>query len=60
MFKFTDLSDKDEEFKAKDYLLNSKQFFEKRRTNKKNYIFDLRNKKSFEVSHLPGSQYFPL
>ena len=59
MFKFTDLSDKDEEFKAKDYLLNSKQFFEKRRTNKKNYIFDLRNEKSFEISHLPGAHNLP-
>ena len=59
MFKFTDLSDKDEEFKAKDYLLTSKQFFEKRRTNKKNYIFDLRNKKLFEVSHLPGAHNLP-
>ena len=59
MFKFTDLSDKDEEFKAKDYLLNPKQFFEKRRTNKKNYIFDLRNEKSFEISHLPGAHNLP-
>ena len=59
MFKFTDLSEKDEEFNAVDYLLSSKQFFEKRRTNKKNYVFDIRSAEAFEASHLPGAHNLP-
>lgn len=42
MFKFTDLSNKNNEFKTEDYLLTPKQFYEKRRTTKNNYVFDLR------------------
>ena len=51
MFKFTDLSDKDEEFKAKDYLLTSKQFFKKRRTNKKIIflISEIKNRLKFLI-----------
>ena len=59
MFKFSDLSDKDEEFNAQNHLLTPKKFFEKRRTAKKVYIFDLRNSVDFETSHLPGAHNLP-
>ena len=55
MFKFNDLSDKDEEFNAQNHLLTPKKFFEKRRTAKKVYVFDLRSPEDFETSHLPGA-----
>ena len=53
MFKFTDLYDNDE-FKAEDYRLNPKEFFEKRRTSRRPYVFDLRSANDYELSHLPG------
>ena len=59
MFKFTDLSDNDE-FKAEDYLLNPKDFYEKRRTSRKPYVFDLRSANDYEESHLPGSHNLPV
>ena len=59
MFKFKDLSDKDEDFKAEAYLLAPKIFFEKRRTAKKVYVFDLRSFDDYETSHLPGSHNLP-
>ena len=59
MFKFSDLSDKDEEFNAQNHLLTPKKFFEKRRTAKKVYVFDLRSSEDFESSHLPGAHNLP-
>ena len=59
MFKFSDLSDKDEEFNAQNHLLTPKKFFEKRRTAKKVYVFDLRSAEEFENSHLPGAHNLP-
>ena len=59
MFKFSDLSDKDEEFNAQNHLLTPKKFFEKRRTAKKVYVFDLRSSEKFETSHLPGAHNLP-
>ena len=59
MFNFKDLSDKVEDFNAQDYLLTPYNFFEKRRTSKKIYIFDLRSSKDFEESHLPGAHNLP-
>ena len=59
MFKFSDLSDKDEEFNAQNHLLTPKVFFEKRRTAKKVYVFDLRSSEEFETSHLPGAHNLP-
>ena len=59
MFKFSDLSDKDEEFNAQNHLLTPKKFFEKRRTGKKVYVFDLRSSEDFETSHLPGAHNLP-
>ena len=56
MFKFSDISDKDEGFDPKEHQLNSKKFFELRRTTKKVFVFDLRNAEDFEKSHLPGAQ----
>ena len=59
MFKFNDLSDKDEEFNAQNHLLTPKKVFEKRRTAKKVYVFDLRSSEDFETSHLPGAHNLP-
>ena len=59
MKKFNDLSDKDEEFNVQDYLLTPKEFFEKRRTGGKVYVFDLRSSEDFETSHLPGAHNLP-
>ena len=59
MFKYTDLSDNDE-FKAEDYRLNTKDFYEKRRTSRKPYVFDLRSANDYEDSHLPGSHNLPI
>ena len=59
MFKFSDLSEKDEEFNAQNHLLTPKKFFEKRRTAKKVYVFDLRSSEEFETSHLPGAHNLP-
>ena len=55
MFKFTDISDKDEGFDPQEHLLSPKKFFELRRTTKKVFVFDLRNAEDFEKSHLPGA-----
>ena len=59
MFKFTDLSDNDE-FKAEDYRLNPKDFYEKRRTSRRPYVFDLRSANEYEESHMPGSHNLPI
>ena len=59
MFKFKDISDKDEDFNVQDHILTPKKFFEKRRTTKKIYVFDLRSSEDFETSHLPGAQSLP-
>ena len=59
MFKFNDLSDKEEDFNAQDHLLSPKKFFEKRRIAKKVYVFDLRSSEDFETSHLPGAHNLP-
>ena len=55
MFKFTDISDKEDGFNPEEHLLTPKKFFELRRTTKKVFIFDLRNAKDFEESHIPGA-----
>jgi rhodanese-related sulfurtransferase len=59
MFNFKDLSDKAEDFKAQNYLLTADKFFEKRRTTKQIYVFDLRSSQDFEESHLPGAHNLP-
>ena len=42
MFEFKDLTN-DNEFNASDYRLNPREFFEKRRTSKRPYVYDLRS-----------------
>ena len=59
MFKFKDISDKDEDFNVQDHILTPKKFFEKRRTTKKIHVFDLRSSEDFEKYHLPGAQSLP-
>ena len=48
MFKFNDISDKDDGFDPQEHLLTPKKFFELRRTTKKVYVFDLRNAEDFK------------
>ena len=59
MFKFNDISDKDEGFNIENHLLTPRKFFEKRRLAKKVYVFDLRNPDDFAISHLPGAHNLP-
>ena len=42
MFEFKDLTD-DNDFNASDYRLNPREYFEKRRTSKRPYVYDLRS-----------------
>ena len=59
MFKFKDISDKDEDFNVQDHILTPKKFFEKRRTTKEIHVFDLRSSEDFEKYHLPGAKSLP-
>ena len=61
MFKFKDLSNTgDELFHPENYQLSVKDFFAKRRTAKRVYLFDLRDAADYEISHLPGAHNLPL
>ena len=61
MFKFKDLSNtEDELFRPEDYQLSVKDFFAKRRTAKRVYLFDLRGASDYEISHLPGAHNLPI
>ena len=61
MFKFKDLSNtEDELFHPENYQLSVKDFFAKRRTAKRVYLFDLRAAADYEISHLPGAHNLPL
>ena len=61
MFKFKDLSNtEDELFRPENYQLSVKDFFAKRRTAKRVYLFDLRGAGDYEISHLPGSHNLPI
>jgi IscR-regulated protein YhgI len=61
MFKFKDLSNtEDELFRPENYQLSVKDFFEKRRTAKRAYLFDLRGAEDYEISHLPGAHNLPI
>ena len=59
MFKFKDISD-DEKFRSQEYFLTSKEFFEKRRTSNRPYVFDLRKSEAFEEENIPGSHNIPM
>ena len=61
MFKFKDLSNtEDELFRPENYQLSVKDFFKKRRTAKRVYLFDLRGAGDYEISHLPGAHNLPI
>jgi len=59
MFKFKDLSD-DEVFESQDFRLNPREFYEKRRTSKRPYVFDLRIPDAFEKENIPGAHNLPI
>ena len=53
MFKFKDLSNtEDELFRPENYQLSVKDFFAKRRTAKRVYLFDLRGAGAVSYTHL--------
>ena len=61
MFKFKDLSSTENElFRPEIYQLSVKDFFAKRRTAKRVYLFDLRGAGDYEISHLPGAHNLPI
>ena len=59
MFKFTDLSDEDV-FRPETYRVDAKAFWEKRRTSRKPYLFDLRSPAAYEAAHIPGAHSLPI
>ena len=59
MFKFEDLTD-GTDFNIADYRLSPREFFEKRRTSKRPYVFDLRSSEEHELENIPGSQSLPI
>lgn len=61
MFKFKDLSGTEEDaFRPETYQLSVRDFFARRRTSKRAYIFDLRSAADYEISHLPGAHSLPI
>ena len=61
MFKFKDLSSTENElFRPEIYQLSVKDFFAKRRTAKRVYLFDLRGAGDYKISHLPGAHNLPI
>ncbi len=59
MFKFKDLSEGDD-FNINEYRLSPRDFFEKRRTSKRPYVFDLRSSEAHEAENIPGSHSLPI
>jgi len=59
MFKFKDLSEVDD-FNINEYRLSPREFFEKRRTSKRPYVFDLRSSEAHEAENIPGSHSLPI
>ena len=59
MFKFKDLTD-GTDFNVADYHLSPLEFFEKRRTSKRTYVFDLRSSEAHELENIPGSHSLPI
>ncbi len=59
MFKFKDLSEGDD-FNIDEYRLSPREFFEKRRTSKRPYVFDLRSSEAHEAENIPGSHSLPI
>jgi hypothetical protein len=58
MFELKDLTD-DNDFNASDYRLNPREFFAKRRTSKRPYVYDLRSSEAYELENIPGSHNLP-
>ena len=59
MFKFNDLSEGND-FNIAEYRLSPREFFEKRRTSKRPYVFDLRSSEAHEVENIPASHSLPI
>ena len=59
MYKFKDLSEGDD-FNINEYRLSPREFFEKRRTSKRPYVFDLRSSEAHEAENIPGSHSLPI
>jgi Fe-S cluster assembly iron-binding protein IscA len=59
MFKFNDLSEGND-FNIADYRLSPREFFEKRRTSKRPYVFDLRSSEEHEMENIPASHSLPI
>ena len=59
MFKFKDLSEGGD-FNIDEYRLSPREFFEKRRTSKRPYVFDLRSSEAHEAENIPGSHSLPI
>lgn len=59
MFKFKDLSESND-FNIAEYRLSPHEFFEKRRTSKRPYVFDLRSSEAHEAENIPGSLSLPI
>ena len=64
MFKFNDLSKtepmEEDVFKMDDYRLSFSTFLEKRQTEMRPYVFDLRTQEEFEAGHLPNAYSLPI
>ena len=58
MFKFNDLSESND-FNIAAHRLSPREFFEKRRTSKKPYVFDLRSSEAYEMENIPASHSLP-
>ena len=59
MFKSKELTDSTE-FNVEDYRLSPREFFERRRTSKRPYVFDLRSSEAYELENIPGSHSLPV
>ena len=59
MFEFNDLSESND-FNISEYRLSPREFFEKRRTSKRPYVFDLRSSEAHEVENIPASHSLPI
>ncbi|HIA57347.1 MAG TPA: hypothetical protein EYN97_08055 [Candidatus Lambdaproteobacteria bacterium] len=59
MIKYDNLAE-DNDFNCSDYCLSPREFFEKRRTSKRPYVFDLRSSEAHEEENIPGSLSLPI
>ena len=59
LFKFEDPTD-GTYFNIADYRLSPREFFEKRRTSKRPYVFNLRSSEAHKLENIPGSHSLPI